>query len=194
MNKARLILIPLLLAAAACGSDSGSSTDTASTDTASADTASTDTASTDTASTESTGTGGGSELTADQQAAVDQLLSQEDAAQVFDRACVEDKAAQLSDEDARAIVDAGPDGEPDLSAEGKALTLELVNCFDNEALIDAFIDEMKSSGTSFDEDCVRQNLKDFDLGQLAQAAGASGGSVPEDLLGALVGCFDLGGS
>ena len=84
--------------------------------------------------------GGGSDgLSDDQQAAVDQFMTQEDAEAVFDEECVEDKAKDLSDDDAKAIAEAGPDGTPDLSAEGLALTLELAGCIDGDALVDQFI-------------------------------------------------------
>jgi len=183
MQKARLLVIPILLVAAACGSDNGSNDSSNDSTNSSSETS-------------QTSDGGGSSdngLTADQQAAVEQLMSQEDAAQVFDRQCVEEKAAELSDEDAAAIAAAGPDGDPDLSADGEALTLELFDCFDNDALIDAFVDEMKSSGQSFDEDCVREGMQDFDLAELAQS-GSSEEDIPPELLGALIGCFDLGGA
>ena len=133
---------------------------------------------------------GGASLTDDQQAAVDQFMGQEDAGDVFDQECVEDKAQDLSDEDAKAITEAGPDGQPDLSPEGLALTIELASCIDSEALVDQFILGMEESGQDFDEECVREGLEDFDMGEIA-AAGAEGGDIPEGLLSSLIDCFEF---
>jgi hypothetical protein len=133
---------------------------------------------------------GGASLTDDQQAAVEQFLGQEDAAEVFDQDCVEDKAQDLSDEDAKAIAEAGPDGQPDLSPEGLAVTLELASCIDSDALVDQFIIGMEESGQDFDEECVREGLEDFDMGEIA-AAGAEGGDIPEGLLSSLIDCFEF---
>jgi hypothetical protein len=133
---------------------------------------------------------GGASLTDDQQAAVEQFLGQEDAAEVFDQDCVEDKAQDLSDEDAKAIAEAGPDGQPDLSPEGLAVTLELASCIDSDALVDQFIIGMEESGQDFDEACVREGLEDFDMGEIA-AAGAEGGDIPDGLLSSLIDCFEF---
>lgn len=133
---------------------------------------------------------GGASLTDDQQAAVDQFLGQEDAAEVFDQECVEEKVQDLSDEDAKAIAEAGSDGNPNLSPEGVALTLELAGCIDSDALVDQFILGMEESGQDFDEACVREGLEDFDMAEIA-AAGAEGGEIPEGLLSSLIDCFEF---
>lgn len=108
----------------------------------------------------------------------------------LDEGCVNDIAAQLSDEDAQAIVDAGPDGDADISAEGEALSLELLSCVDSSALVDQFIEGMSESGEDFDEACVRERLEDFDIAELV----AEGGEAPPtDLVQAMIECIDLGG-
>lgn len=48
----------------------------------------------------------------------------------IDEGCLRDKVDQLSDEDARAIVAAGPDGEPEVSDEAEAVAGSMFECFD----------------------------------------------------------------
>lgn len=134
--------------------------------------------------------GGDDGLTDDQQAAADAFMAQADAEVVFDRDCVEDKAKDLSDEDAKAIAELGPDDSPDLSAEGAELTISLASCIDSDALVDEFIAGMEESGQDFDEECVREGLEDFDMGEIA-IAGAEGGEIPEGLLSSLIDCFEF---
>lgn len=105
----------------------------------------------------------------------------------LDESCVNDIANQLSDEDAQAIVDSGGD-DADLSPEGEALSLQLLNCVDGDALIDEFIAGMTADGQEVDEECVRENLEGFDLAELAAT-----GEPSNDLITALIECFDLGG-
>ncbi len=107
---------------------------------------------------------------------------------VLDAACVDGLAAQLTDDDARALVDAGIDGDPALSAEGDLLMAQLLTCVDQGALVDLFVDGLEQSGETFDEACVRENLADVDLGQALDED-----ESPRDLLSAVVDCVDLGG-
>lgn len=48
----------------------------------------------------------------------------------IDEDCLREKAGKLSDDDAKAIIDAGPDGEPEVSAEADAIGDELFECVD----------------------------------------------------------------
>ena len=106
----------------------------------------------------------------------------------LDEGCVNNIVTELSDDDAQAIVDAGPLGDPDVSAEGSALAGQLVNCISQEALLDEFIVGLEAEGQAFDEACVRENLKDFDLAELAaQGANATPSS---EMVAALFECFD----
>jgi hypothetical protein len=105
----------------------------------------------------------------------------------LDESCVNDLAEQLSDEDAQAIVDAGG-GDADLSPEGEALSLQLLGCIDGDALVDQFIAGMIADGQVVDEDCVRENLEDFDLAEVAAS-----GQPSDEMVAALIPCFDLGG-
>lgn len=110
----------------------------------------------------------------------------------LDEDCVNDVASKLSDEDAQAIVDAGPDGDAELSAEGEAIGGELFGCADNDDIVDAFIEEMKGTGQEFDEECVRDGLKDVDLAGLAASEEGDGGA-PDEVINAVFSCFDLDG-
>lgn len=135
--------------------------------------------------------GGSSDVSGPQaeaaQAAID---SAKESGLEFDEGCVNDLAAQLSDADAEAIVAAG-DGQSDLSPEGEALSTELINCADQDALIDLFISGIAESGQDVDEACARDALGDFDVAEIVTAT--QGGDPPTELIQALVPCFDLGG-
>jgi hypothetical protein len=109
----------------------------------------------------------------------------------LDEECVNDVASQLSDEDAEAIVAAGPDGDPDVSDEGTAIGAQLLGCADSSDIADAFIEEIKASGQEFDEACVREGLDDLDLSTLA--GDAQSGEAPEELIKAVFDCFEVGG-
>ena len=105
----------------------------------------------------------------------------------LDESCVNDLASQLSDEDAQKIVDSGG-GDADLSPEGEELSDQLLGCVDNDALIDQFIVGMTASGQEVDEECVRENLEGFDLAEVAAS-----GEPSNEMVAALIECFDLGG-
>ncbi|MEO1058787.1 MAG: hypothetical protein AAFY28_17920 [Actinomycetota bacterium] len=135
--------------------------------------------------------GSSSDLSSDQQSAADAAIDAAAEGEVqLDRDCVEEIASQLSDEDAAAIVDSGG-GDAELSEEGATLSLDLLNCADNEAVIDTFIEGLEQSGQPFDEGCVREGLEDFDVSELA-AAGQTG-DIPDSLITGLIDCFELGG-
>jgi hypothetical protein len=114
------------------------------------------------------------------------MLIEDEAGIELDRSCVEEIAAQLTDEDAQAIVDAGPDGDADLSAEGEALQADLFTCMDQSAIIDLFIQGIEESGQEVDDDCVQDALKDVDLAPLLES-----GEPPAEVVEAVLGCIDL---
>jgi hypothetical protein len=125
---------------------------------------------------------------AQSEAAQQTIDAAKDAGFDLNKGCVNDIASQLSDDDAQAIVDAGPDGDPDVSTEGSALANQLASCLSQEDLLDEFIIGMKADGQAFDEACVRENLKDFDLRALA--AQGNNAAPTDELLAALFECFD----
>ncbi len=135
--------------------------------------------------------GSSSDLSGDQQTAADAAIDAAAEGNIeLDRDCVEEIAGQLSDDDAAAIV-AADGGDAVLSEEGENLTFELLNCADNDAIIDTFIEGLEESGQPFDEGCVRDGLQDFDINTLAQAGQT--GDVPDELITGLIDCFELGG-
>jgi hypothetical protein len=139
------------------------------------------------------GSGGGdSGLSDDQAAAAQSAIDEAESGGIeLDEACVNDVAAQLSDEDAAKAAAAEPGEDAELSPEGEALGLELLGCADDDALIDLFIAGMNESGETFDEDCAREKLEGLDVASLAAASG--GGDPPEELISALIECVDAGG-
>ena len=103
----------------------------------------------------------------------------------LDESCVNDIAAQLSDEDAEL---AAAEGDDELSPEGEALTVSLLTCADEDALVDLFIQGMSEGGPTLDEDCAREEIQDFDVVEILTAAG-EGSDPPQDFIEALTPCF-----
>lgn len=133
------------------------------------------------------GDGGGDSSGAQAQAAQQTIDAAKEAGFDLDEGCVNDIASQLSDDDAQAIIDAGPDDDPDISAAGSALAGQLGGCLGQDDLLDEFIDGMKADGEEFDEACVRENLQDFDLASIA--AQGENAEPTRELFAALVDCF-----
>ena len=48
----------------------------------------------------------------------------------IDEDCIRDKVGELSDEDARAIVDAGPEGDPEVSDQAEVIGESMFECVD----------------------------------------------------------------
>jgi hypothetical protein len=113
------------------------------------------------------------------QAAID---SAADEGLALDEDCVNDLAAQLSDEDAEK---AAADGDAELSPEGEALTVQLISCADPDELIDGIVSAMTDGGAMIDEDCAREALEGLDLGSLV----STGDEPPAEFVEALTPCF-----
>lgn len=79
----------------------------------------------------------------------------------LDEGCVRDTASQLSDADAAALVEAGVDGEADVSDEANALADEILGCVDVSSYRDALIDAISEGDDSIDADCLRDALGDL---------------------------------
>ncbi len=123
------------------------------------------------------GGGGGS-----QGEVVDQLMaSAEDAGLDLDKSCVEDIASKLSDDDAKRIVDAGPDGEPVLSDEGEALGEEILGCVSMDSMIDSIVADVGDENV--DVECLKDVLKGLSPSELAA------GDLPDGMLE----CLKVGG-
>lgn len=127
---------------------------------------------------------GGSELSEFQSAAAQSAIDA--AAQdgvTLDESCVNDVAAQLSEDDA-ALAAEDPDAE--LSAAGEALGLELLSCADPDEIIDLFIASLAESGQQFDEACAREQIEEFGVTELVASADQDG--PPAELVQALMEC------
>lgn len=96
----------------------------------------------------------------------------------LEEGCVRDVAGRLSDDDAAKIVEAGVDGDPELSADAEALAEEMFDCFDTDALVDQIVAEMGDQ-EGIDADCLKRVLGEQGLDALES--------------GAMLECIDLGG-
>lgn len=124
--------------------------------------------------------GGGGD---DQQKAADKLIDAAGEADIeLDEDCVRDKASQLSDEDAKTILEAGDDETPTLSPEGEQLTTELFSCISREEIIDQAVSGLPEEQA----DCVRDALEDADLGEF------TGGDTPPEFTEAITKCVSGG--
>jgi hypothetical protein len=136
-----------MLTVASCSSDEAADTTTAgastvpsSTQTVSTETVSTDTVSTTEGAATTPTTAGDPAPPPDVSVSLDGLTDLQaqvftqtvsEAAQIgfaFDQECFKAGVAKLSATDAQAILDAGPAGDPQLSAEGQAIGAELQQC------------------------------------------------------------------
>jgi hypothetical protein len=105
--------------------------------------------------------------------AANEIIDQADTANLDpDEGCIRDKAANLSDEDAQKIVDAGSSDTPDLSPAGLAIVAETMSCVSESAMLDQIIESLPEG---VDGDCVRDKLKDLDFGAIFE----SGTTPPE---------------
>ena len=106
---------------------------------------------------------------------VDQLMtSAKDTGLDLDKSCVEDIASKLSDDDAKRIVDAGPDGTPVLSDEGEALGEEILGCVSMDSLIDSIVADVGDENV--DVECLKDALKGLSPAELAA------GDLPDGML------------
>lgn len=135
------------------------------------------------------GGGGGGGLSESQSDAADQAIQGAAAAGMeLDEDCVNEVAGRLSEEDAKRIA-AGDQDE--ISTEGQELSIELINCADQDAITDLFIEGLNQSGQNFDEDCAREKVAELDMAELVAAT--QGGAPPSEVIVALMECMDLGG-
>jgi hypothetical protein len=76
----------------------------------------------------------------------------------FDRTCVEEAAAGLSDADAQQIVEAGTEGNPQLSPEAQAIRTTMFGCDDISAHVDSIISQFEDDDL-IDADCLRAEFE-----------------------------------
>ncbi len=91
----------------------------------------------------------------------------------LDEDCVRETADKLSDDDAAKIIEAGPDGDADLSSDAEALANEMFSCVNTDALVDQMVDQL--GGEGIDADCLKDVLGDMDPEALAA------GEMPDGL-------------
>ena len=116
---------------------------------------------------------GAATATGVQNDAADELIKQADDGDLDpDEGCFREKAANLSDEDAQKIVDAGSSDTPELSPAGLAIVGETMTCVSGDAMMDSIIESLPEG---VDGDCVRDKLKDVDFGEIF----TSGTTPPE---------------
>ncbi|HSL74698.1 MAG TPA: hypothetical protein VK853_09525 [Ilumatobacteraceae bacterium] len=132
---------------------------------------------------------GGAELSEAQAAAAQSAIdAAADDGVTLDESCVNEVAAQLSEEDAEL---AAQDGDAMLSDAGESLGIELLACADEDEIIELFLAGLGET-EGLDEDCAREVLEDFDIVGVIGSTQA-GEEPPVELIQALVPCFDLGG-
>jgi len=113
--------------------------------------------------------------------AADEIIQQADDANLNpDENCIRDKAANLSDEDAQKIVDAGSSDTPNLSPEGVTVVADAMSCVSGQAMLDSIIESLPEG---VDGDCVRDKLKDADFGAIF-----SSGTLPPEVEQAITDC------
>jgi hypothetical protein len=98
-----------------------------------------------------------------------------------DEECVHTAFADMSDDDAQRIVDAGSGEAPELSPEAMAIVTEATtSCASSEDLLNTIIEALPEG---IDGDCVRDKLAGVDLGDLA-----SSGTMPPEVEQAMTEC------
>lgn len=122
-----------------------------------------------------------------------------------DEACASKVVDQLSDDDIAKIVAAGPDGDPNVSADADALALQLFECVEDfgtlesgvpsdisipegveitDAMVDAMVTSLESSGMTVDRDCIGEALEGMDLAEVA----AQGSAPSPEFIQMFIGC------
>ena len=79
----------------------------------------------------------------------------------LDEGCVRDTTEKFSDADAAALVEAGTDGNPELSEAGDAVAEEIFGCVDVSSYRDSLIDAITEGDDTIDGDCLREALGDL---------------------------------
>ena len=79
----------------------------------------------------------------------------------LDRECVEKAADGLTDDDAKAIIDAGIEGDPDISDNAQAVGADIINCVSVDSYVDTIVARFEED-ESFDGDCFRDEIKALD--------------------------------
>jgi len=145
----------------------------------------------------------------DRDALVDQLVeAAAGSGATIDEACARELADKLPDADVEKILEAGPDGDPDVSAEADDIAMELIGCVEdfgdsvgtdtstdlsdisipegveiNDAMVDLIASSLEESGMTVDRDCIGEALEGMDLSAVATA------EPSPELMQAFLGCM-----
>lgn len=76
----------------------------------------------------------------------------------LDRGCVEEAAEGLSDDDAEKIIEAGTEGNPELSPEAEAIGDSMFSCVDASSYLDSIVAQFEDDD-SIDADCLRAEFE-----------------------------------
>lgn len=132
---------------AACGGSDGSSADSSSADSSSADASSVD---------------------GDQGRVIALLLSTAaDSGIELDETCVNNTLGELSDDDAKAIADAGIDGQPEVSDEANEIGDRVFDeCIDAESYLESQANALAGGDDTIDADCITAELADLTVNEI----------------------------
>ena len=98
-----------------------------------------------------------------------------------DEECVRTAFADMSDDDAQRIVDAGSGEAPELSPEAMGIVTEATtSCASSEDLLNSIIESLPEG---VDADCVRDKLADADFGDMMAS-----GTLPPEIEQAITDC------
>lgn len=127
----------------------------------------------------------------------------------FDEDCMNERLAQLPDDDVDKIVAAGIDGDADVSQEATAIANGMVECVVgsassipglsipdvsipdmtipeiNDAMVDAVVQSLEGSGMNVDRDCIANALEGLTSGDFEQA---SAGNPSPEFIQKFMGC------
>lgn len=110
---------------------------------------------------------------------------------VLDAACVEAVAEQLTEADQQLLIDGFAEGntDPQLSAAGATLGVQIIGCADTSSLVDSMMDSFGSI-PGMDAECIRGVLEQLDpeqLSRIAQGDTSGSGEESTQIMGCLTG-------
>jgi len=127
--------------------------------------------------------GGSDEASEDQGKVADLLMTGAgDAGFELDRDCVNETVGELSDADAKALADAGLEGDADISAEGEAIGERIFSeCVDAASYLDALVASYGEDDPTIDTECLKSALE-----------GKTVDEIGDELYDAALGCANDG--
>ena len=110
----------------------------------------------------------GSSAGGDQARVVDLLLGAAEGSGIeLDETCVNETLGELSDEDAKAIADAGVEGNPEVSDAGNEIGDRVYNdCIDAESYLTSQANVLADNEESIDADCIIDELTGLTVNEI----------------------------